>query len=81
MSRIVIDVTSEQHQQIKALAALRGQSIKDFVMDKVISKDDVDVEELHQLLLSRIHESKNTELPNQSFGQLTELLIERKKDK
>lgn len=33
--RLSIEVTQEQHQQLKAIAALRGQSIKDFVLEKV----------------------------------------------
>jgi hypothetical protein len=31
MPRISIDVTDQQHQRLKAFAALRGQSIKDYV--------------------------------------------------
>jgi Antitoxin ParD len=49
--RLSIDVTDEQHQRLKAVAALRGQSIKDYVLDRVlpeISKTDED-EALSQL--------------------------------
>ena len=34
MARISIDVTPEQHQRLKAFAALRGQSIKDYVLER-----------------------------------------------
>jgi uncharacterized protein (DUF1778 family) len=78
MNRLVIDVSSEQHQQIKAPAALNGQSIKDFVMNKVLSQNDM--EDLHQLLLSRIHDAKGSELPKQSFSKLTEYLIKPRKN-
>jgi len=30
--RLSIEVTSEQHQRFKAAAALKGQSIKDYVL-------------------------------------------------
>ena len=36
MGRISIDVTAEEHQRLKALAALRGQSIKDFVLSSTL---------------------------------------------
>lgn len=36
MSRISIDVTPEEHQKLKALAALQGKSIKDFVIESTI---------------------------------------------
>jgi uncharacterized protein (DUF1778 family) len=32
MSRISIDVTPEEHQKLKAMAALKGKSIKDYVL-------------------------------------------------
>jgi len=36
MPRLSIDVTPEQHAQLKSSAALRGQSIKDFVLDRAL---------------------------------------------
>lgn len=35
MSRITIDVTSDQHKRLKAIAALSGQSLKDYVLEKL----------------------------------------------
>ena len=34
--RLSIEVTPEQHQRLKAVAALGGQSIKDYVLDRVL---------------------------------------------
>ena len=42
MSRLVIDISPEQHRQIKAMAALSGHSIKDFVMQKLFAADSED---------------------------------------
>ncbi len=36
MARISIEVTPEQHQRLKAFAALRGQSIKDYVLEQTL---------------------------------------------
>lgn len=33
--RLSIEVTQEQHQRLKAISALRGQSIKDYVLERV----------------------------------------------
>jgi hypothetical protein len=34
--RLSIELTPEQHQRLKAVAALRGQSIKDYVLEHVL---------------------------------------------
>jgi hypothetical protein len=33
--RLSIEITQEQHQRLKAISALRGQSIKDYVLERV----------------------------------------------
>jgi Antitoxin ParD len=33
--RLSIEVTQEQHQRLKAISALRGQSIKNYVLERV----------------------------------------------
>lgn len=40
MSRISIDVTPQQHKRLKALAALQGKSIKEFVLERTLSAND-----------------------------------------
>ena len=40
MSRISIDVTAEEHQKLKAIAALQGQSIKEFVLARTLGSED-----------------------------------------
>ena len=34
--RLSIDVTTEQHQHLKALAVLQGQSIKEYVLERTL---------------------------------------------
>ncbi|MFQ5443753.1 MAG: DUF1778 domain-containing protein, partial [Nitrospinales bacterium] len=36
MSRLSIEITAEQHQRLKAVAALAGKSIKDYVLDRAL---------------------------------------------
>ena len=59
MSRISIDVTSEEHQKLKALAALQGKSIKDYVIERTLGVDgdasqEAALNELESLLDERI---------------------------
>jgi uncharacterized protein (DUF1778 family) len=35
MSRLSIDLTPEQHQKIKAVAAMQGKSIKEYVLAQI----------------------------------------------
>nr|WP_312609110.1 hypothetical protein [Agrobacterium pusense] len=35
MSRLTIDITDQQHQSLKALAALQGKTIKQYVLERL----------------------------------------------
>ncbi|MEO6596405.1 MAG: antitoxin [Planctomycetota bacterium] len=60
MSRISIDVTPEEHQRLKALAALQGKSIKEFVLASTLgTTQSADaLAELEALLDERIAETR-----------------------
>jgi hypothetical protein len=60
MSRISIDVTADEHKKLKAMAALRGKSIKDYVLERTLEMDeaDDDLRELEKVLDSRIRAAK-----------------------
>jgi hypothetical protein len=55
MSRISIDVTDSEHKKLKAMAALRGRSIKDYVLECTLGTDHEEsaLRELEELLDSR----------------------------
>ena len=76
MSRITIDVTSEQHQQIKAMAAVQGKSIKEFVLEKLFPADVGEEEqawqELKALLSERIAAAERGEVSTKTFSQVFE---------
>ncbi len=40
MSRLSIELTPEQHQQVKALAALSGTSIRNYVLERLLPSSD-----------------------------------------
>ena len=48
--RLSIDITPEQHQRLKAVAALQGKSMKDYVLNRVLADIPADdAEALRQL--------------------------------
>ena len=79
MSRLSIEVSSEQHQKIKALAALKGQSIKDFILNKLFTvngdSEESAMEELEELLLSRINQAKDSQVSSKTIQQITDNVL------
>ena len=45
MSRISIDISDEEHRKLKAMAALKGQSLKDFLLQRTLGEQLQTVEE------------------------------------
>ena len=74
--RLSIEVTPEQHQRLKAVAALRGQSIKDYVLDRVLpdtpaaDKGEA-LRQLESFLEPRLVAAKDTTI-NKSVEQIFE---------
>lgn len=61
MSRISIDVTDDEHKKLKAMAAIHGQSIKDFVLERTLRGDEDEddaLQELEKLLDRRIRAAR-----------------------
>ena len=59
MSRISIDVTAEEHQKLKAVAALKGMSIKEYVLARTLGGgEDAALKELEAQLDQRIKSAK-----------------------
>jgi carbamate kinase len=66
--RLSIEVSSEQHQRLKAAAALCGQSIKDYVLDRVLpDRDDEALQQLDKFLGPRLKESSTNKTVQQIF--------------
>jgi hypothetical protein len=57
MSRLSIELTAEQHQQVKAMAALSGSSIRDYVVTRLFPPspdEEAALRELEALLNKRV---------------------------
>ena len=73
ISRISIDVSDEEHKKLKALAALRGQSIKDFVLERALGGDESEIAALQELEggVDGCRRGAGHETPGKRFGRQT----------
>ena len=77
MSRLSIELTSEQHKRLKAMAALQGKSIKEYVLERVISplyesdsSSDEALRQLETFLAPRVEEAETGKIVNKSVASI-----------
>jgi hypothetical protein len=78
MSRLTIDVTDQQHQSLKALAALQGKTIKEYAIAKLFSSDPDEqraLMELKTLLNQRIAEADAGKVDTRSITDIAESVL------
>lgn len=78
MSRLTIDVTDQQHQSLKAKAALQGKTIKEYAIERLFpgtAPEDAALEELRTLLEQRLAESAQGGVVTQSFTEIADEVI------
>ena len=78
MSRISTDVTYEQHQKLKALAAIQGKSIKDFVLERTLGADDSDAQ-LEALLGERMAQAEAGHVSKRSVSEIFQSVVDEEK--
>ena len=82
MSRISIDVSAEDHQKLKALAALQGKSIKDYVLERALgSPEQCEMQALYELesfLNERIHRAEQKGVSAQSIDDVFQSVCDEK---
>lgn len=73
MSRLTIDITDQQHQSLKALAALQGKTIKQYALERLFP-GDTDAEraweELKTLMNTRVNEGLAGRLSTKTVGEI-----------
>ena len=83
MSRISIDVTEEEHKRLKALAALKGVTLKEYMLDRALNhpaKDEEQaLEELGAFLRSRMEKSKESGTSSHTVDEIFDSVLRRKK--
>lgn len=73
MSRLTIDITDQQHQALKAMAALQGKSIKEYAVERLFPEsggDEQAMAELRQLLEARVAEASRGEVSTKSISEI-----------
>lgn len=84
MSRLTIEMTDQQHQSIKAMAAMQGKSIKEYAMQRLLPLTDDEekaIRELEVFLAPRLEEVKQGKFVNQSATQIFEETIKEMKER
>jgi len=69
MSRLTIEITDQQHQNIKALAAMQGKSIKEYAMQRLLpltADEEKAMQELEEFLTPRIEAAERGEVVSTS---------------
>mgnify|MGYP001069213892 CR=1 FL=1 len=75
MSRLSIELTPEEHQKIKAIAALQGSSIRDYVLERILPSEDDEaaaLQELGAFLAPRINDAQNGNTISSSAHEIFE---------
>lgn len=67
--RLSIEITPEQHKRLKAAAALKGESIKDYVLKRTLPDltEQTLLQELEQFLAPRIAAGKEGRLSSKTI--------------
>lgn len=79
MSRLTIDITDQQHQSLKAIAALQGKSIKQYAVERLfpnVDEDEQAMVALRELLTARIAEANRGEISTKSISEIAEEAIQ-----
>lgn len=85
MPRLSIDITAEEHQKLKAIAALKGQSIKDYVLHRTLGdtpalenmSEDEAIAALADFLEPRIKQARRSALSEKSLDEIRQTAQER----
>ena len=81
MSRLTIDITDQQHQNLKALAALQGKTIKQYAVERLFpanAGEDQAWKELKTLLGQRIADGLSGDISTKSIGAIVNDELGRK---
>lgn len=73
MSCLTIDITDQQHQSLKALAALQGKTIKQYALERLFPGDanaDQAWRELKALLGKRVNEGLAGKVSTKSIDDI-----------
>ncbi len=70
--RLSIEISPEQHQRLKAAAALQSKSIKDYVLERTIPdfNERAALQELEDFLKARVESADKGDLSTKSISDI-----------
>ncbi len=80
MSRLTIDMTDQQHQNLKAMAALQGKTIKQYTLERLFPADDQAWQELQAVLSERIRDGLAGKISARSVNEILDEELAEKAD-
>lgn len=80
MSRLTIDMTDQQHQNLKAMAALQGKTIKQYTLERLFPADDQAWQELQAVLTERIRDGLAGKISAKSVSEILDEELAEKAD-
>ncbi len=74
MSRLSIELTAEEHKKVKAVAAMQGSSIRDYVLKRILPSqgDALALRELDAFLAPRIKDAQSGNVISSSARDIFE---------
>lgn len=78
MSRLSIEITSQQHQRLKAVVSLHGQSIKDYILERALPglpdmeslSEEEALQQLEEVMKPRIEAAERGQTSSRSVQQI-----------
>lgn len=83
MSRLSIDMTDQQHQSLKALAALQGKTIKQYALERLLpveADEEQALLQLSALLKSRVEEGLSGKVSHKSISDVLDEEMAKERD-
>jgi len=76
--RLSIEITADQHQHLKAIAALQGKSIKDYVLERTLPKqnEQAALRELEGFLKPRIQAADRGDYSSKTLDDIVEEVLQ-----
>ena len=76
--RLSIDITPEQHQFLKAAAAMKGESIKDYVLKRTLpdAQEQQALKKFEEFLSPRIQAAKKDKISIETVDTIFDKVLE-----
>lgn len=81
MSRLSIELTNEQHQMLKAVAAMNGNTIREYVLSRIlpaVSEEAEALKELESFLMPRLNDAQRGNTVSLSATQIFEETLNKR---